>query len=122
MTRALKFIEATEDSDVDAVIELLNQVIDALADGYDLNQGLVVGSHSLGQWMMEGQAIHEYKLVRSRNGSELYSAIRDLLGDGWDLYALTVSYQGLYLQWMCREKGVDGQRPARRILSRLSVP
>lgn len=85
--------------------EMQGKVDAELAHGFDLYGPLVTGHRRLlAQWVVEGYAYHEYRLVEAFNLESLESGVLSLQSEGFDFYQFTTFWNDLHLQWMCRAK------------------
>jgi len=82
-------------------LDLSNQVIDALKQGYDLYTPLFVSEEGLlCQFMIPMLNIYKYKLISAKDLDDLELQANNLIALGFDFLYNTVMWRGFYLQWM----------------------
>lgn len=82
---------------------LADDVQGALRNGYDLQGGLVKVGNRICQWVVEAQALYDYRLVVASSPEILEALVNGCIKDGWDFYRDTLLHDGDLLQWMMRE-------------------
>lgn len=99
---AMKLLRADSGTDME------KHVAAELTKGFDLYGPLVtVHRFQLGQWMVESQAHHEYRLVQAKAFHELERDVLSLQAEGFDFFHITTEWKATMFQWMCRAHVYD---------------